>query len=168
MKLKKLLVTPILVLTAVLVLFAVTSCDLLHEHSFSEWETVTEPTCTAFGLQKRSCECGQVEYDTTDALAHTPVIDSAVNATCTTLGKTEGSHCGVCNAIIVAQTENDKFAHVFSAWETVTTPTCTSFGLQKRSCICGQVEYTTLSVLNHNVVTDEAVDATCTTPGKTE
>ena len=168
MKLKKLLVTPVLILTVVLVLFAATSCDLLHEHNFSEWENVTEPTCTAFGLQKRSCECGQVEYDTIDALAHTPVIDAAVDATCTTLGKTEGSHCGVCNAIIVAQTENDKFAHAFSAWETVTAPTCTSFGLQKRECECGQVEYATLSVLNHNVVTDAAIDATCTTTGKTE
>ena len=42
MKLKKLIITPVLVLTVVLVLFTATSCALLHEHSFSEWETVTE------------------------------------------------------------------------------------------------------------------------------
>ena len=34
---------------------------------------------------------------------HTPVVDAAVPATCTTEGLTEGSHCGVCNTAIVAQ-----------------------------------------------------------------
>ena len=34
---------------------------------------------------------------------HTPVIDPAIEPTCTEAGKTEGSHCSVCNAVLVAQ-----------------------------------------------------------------
>jgi len=37
--------------------------------------------------------------------AHTPVTDAAVAATCTATGKTEGSHCSVCNTVLVAQQE---------------------------------------------------------------
>lgn len=36
--------------------------------------------------------------------AHTVVTDPAVAATCTTAGKTAGSHCSVCNKVITAQT----------------------------------------------------------------
>lgn len=168
MKFNKLIIGTVMMITVLIMILTVTSCNLIHEHSFAEWETVTEPTCTAFGLQKRSCACGQVEYGTTDALAHTPVIDAAVNSTCTTLGKTEGSHCSVCNTVIVAQTESEKFDHSFSEWQTVIAPTCTSFGIKQRSCECGQVEYGTLDALNHTPVIDAAVDATCTTTGKTE
>ncbi|MBR7073305.1 MAG: leucine-rich repeat domain-containing protein, partial [Eubacterium sp.] len=34
---------------------------------------------------------------------HTPVVDAAVPATCTKTGLTEGSHCSVCGAVVVAQ-----------------------------------------------------------------
>ncbi len=37
------------------------------------------------------------------ALGHTEVIDEAVEPTCTETGLTEGKHCSVCNAVIVAQ-----------------------------------------------------------------
>ena len=37
------------------------------------------------------------------ANGHTPVVDQAVDATCTTSGLTEGSHCSVCGEIFTAQ-----------------------------------------------------------------
>ena len=37
------------------------------------------------------------------ALGHTEVIDNAVEATCTDSGLTEGKHCSVCEAVLVAQ-----------------------------------------------------------------
>ena len=37
------------------------------------------------------------------ATGHTPVVDPAVAATYTTKGKTEGSHCEVCGAVLVKQ-----------------------------------------------------------------
>ena len=42
---------------------------------------------------------------------HTPVTDAAVAPTCTNTGLTEGSHCGVCGEIIVAQTTLPKAEH---------------------------------------------------------
>lgn len=41
------------------------------------------------------------------AKGHTLVTDAAVAATCSTKGKTEGSHCSVCNAVIKAQESTD-------------------------------------------------------------
>ena len=106
MKLKKTLLVFALTILGAITTFGFASCDSSHEHSFSGWDTIAEPTCTAFGLRKRACECGYMEYDTVDALSHTPVTDEAVGATCTTPGKTEGSHCKDCGIVIVAQTES--------------------------------------------------------------
>lgn len=47
-----------------------------------------------------------------DLLPHTPIIDEAVAATCTTKGLTEGSHCDVCGNVLKAQEETD-YAHKF-------------------------------------------------------
>ncbi|MDD6642794.1 MAG: leucine-rich repeat protein, partial [Firmicutes bacterium] len=46
-----------------------------------------------------------IEEDSTviAPLGHTPVTDTAVDATCTETGLTEGSHCAVCNEILTAQ-----------------------------------------------------------------
>ncbi len=45
------------------------------------------------------------ESTTESAHKHTVVTDHAVPATCISAGKTEGSHCSVCNEVITAQTE---------------------------------------------------------------
>ena len=169
MKLKKLIALPLLAVLAALLLMGATSCDiLLHEHSFSEWETVTAPTCTSFGLEKRECECGLVEYDTTEALPHTTDVDPSVDATCDAAGRTEGAHCSVCGAVISKQDDTAKTSHTYSAWETVSAATCTSIGLEKRECECGFIEYRTLGELGHTAVTDAALAAGCTEAGKTE
>ena len=165
MKLKKIFSA---LFIALLLVIALAACSPIHKHSFSEWETVSAPTCTAFGLQKRTCKCGRVEYDTKETVEHTPITDEGVDATCMTPGKTEGSHCSACGDVITAQTEIPKLSHSFSEWETVSAPTCTSIGLQKRACECGQAEYDTINALSHTVVTDAAIAATCTTLGKTE
>ena len=167
MKRKRLFIAFVLGLTSFLLL-GLTACNELYGHSFSAWETVVEPTCTTFGLEKRTCACGQTEYNAKALLEHTPVTDESVAATCTTFGKTEGSHCSACGTVITAQTETQKLPHDFSAWETVVEPTCTAFGLEKRTCACGQTEYNVKDVLEHTPVTDESVNATCTTFGKTE
>ena len=165
MKLKKIFFA---LFIASLLVIALVGCSSSHEHSFSEWETVSAPTCTAFGLQKRTCECGRVEYDTKETVAHTPITDESVEATCTTPGKTEGNHCSACGFVIKTQAEIPKLSHSFSEWETVSPTTCTAFGLEKRVCECGLVEYNVENAFVHTPVTDKAIDATCTNPGKTE
>ena len=168
MKIKTLFAVLLAALMAVILIFGATSCEPEHEHSFSEWQTASEPTCTAFGINKRACECGKTEYETVAALPHTPVTDAAVGATCTTLGKTEGSHCSACNTVITAQADVAMLPHVFSEWKSFIAPTCTAFGLNERACECGQTEYATVAATAHTPVTDPAVGATCTTPGFTE
>lgn len=157
-----------LILTVFLVLLVAVACDSAHEHTFSDWENISDPTCTSFGLKKRSCACGENEYDTVKALSHTPITDAAVPASCTAPGKTEGSHCKDCGAVIEKQTETAVLAHGFSSWENISEPTCTSIGIKKRSCTCGAFEYDMIEALSHTPVTDAAVLATCTDPGKTE
>ena len=128
MRNKKTLLALLSIAVVFIALLGLSGCSEQHSHSFSAWETVVEPTCTAFGVQKRSCECGYTEHKSLDTLSHTPVADTAVVPTCTTAGKTEGSHCDVCKAVLVAQTEIAPVPHTFSAWETVVEPTCTAFG----------------------------------------
>ena len=44
---------------------------------------------------------------------HTVVVDEAVEATCKEHGLTEGSHCSVCNKVIVEQEKTDKLEHTY-------------------------------------------------------
>ena len=123
-----------------------------HEHSETTLAPVA-PTCIATGLTEgKACSsCGMifVAQETVDALGHDIVTDKAVEPTCTTDGKTEGSHCSRCDGATVAQ-DVIPAAHKDENGDYI----CDSCGAN----LC----------TNHNVVTDKAVAATCTTPGKTE
>ncbi len=41
-----------------------------HTHTWGEWETVTEPTCTSNGFKRRSCSCGEVQSEPINAIGH--------------------------------------------------------------------------------------------------
>lgn len=78
------------------------------EHTHSYTSTITkQPTCTATGVRTYTCSCGNSYTETIakDSSKHTgsQQILSAVAATCTTAGKTEGKKWSCCNAIITAQ-----------------------------------------------------------------
>lgn len=63
-------------------------------------------TCTQKGKTGEICEkCGKTRNtkDIEELAPHTPVVDAAVAPTETTDGLTEGSHCGVCGAVLTAQ-----------------------------------------------------------------
>ena len=74
-----------------------------HEHSFGEWTTTKEATCTEKGEETRSCECGESETREIAALGHTEEVIPAVEPTCTETGLTEGKKCATCGEILVAQ-----------------------------------------------------------------
>ena len=61
--------------------------------------------CTEDGKKIYKCsKCGKVmKTEKIDATGHTPVTDPAVAPTETSDGLTEGSHCGVCGAVLQAQ-----------------------------------------------------------------
>ena len=111
-------------------------------HKFSAWITDSEPTCIEDGSQHKECTvCGEVvESDTIPATGHTPVRDLAVAPTCTTTGKTEGSHCSVCNAVIKVQETIVATGHTPSDWITDKKPTLSSTGKKHIECMdCGEI-----------------------------
>lgn len=130
-------------------------------HDFTgEW-TVTKPaTCTESGVKARKCSrCKETEKETIPATGHTEAEDAAVAATCTTAGKTAGSHCLVCNTIIKAQEEIPATGHSFGKWEKVKAPTCMGRGSVKRACdICGYIEIKDIAANGHVWNTDYTVD----------
>ena len=81
------------------------------QHQWDDGVVTTEPTCTQDGVRTYTCQlCGATRTEAIPATGHTVVIDPAVAPTCTHTGLTEGSHCSVCNTVIVAQTELHQLA----------------------------------------------------------
>ena len=113
-----------------------------------------EPTCTEEGNNAYyTCSvCGKVfkdeagtqpttvEDETLAKKAHTPVVDVAVAATCQKTGLTEGSHCSVCNEVLVAQKVVDKIPHTVVV-DAAVEPTYSSTGLTegKHCSVCNEV-----------------------------
>ena len=75
------------------------------KHEYGDFEILKNPTCTEKGQKGKICKkCGKITEKTDiDAAGHAPVTDPAVAPTETTDGLTEGSHCGVCGAVLQAQ-----------------------------------------------------------------
>ena len=144
--------------------------DANHTHTYNAWTTVKTATCTQTGSRARVCStCGNKETQTIAKTDHTIVTDAAVEATCTKKGKTQGSHCSVCKAVIKAQSEVPMKAHQYGAWKTVRKASCTAEGSQERTCsVCSNKQTQVVAKTGHTIVTDAAVEATCTKKGKTQ
>ena len=113
-----------------------------------------EPTCTAEGnnayytcsvcdkvfKDEAGTQPTTVEAETLKKKAHTPVVDAAVAATCEKTGLTEGSHCSVCNEVLVAQKVVDKIPHTVVV-DAAVEPTYSSTGLTegKHCSVCNEV-----------------------------
>ena len=116
---------------------------------------------------------GEKEVDNPDdpARGHTEVTDAAVAPTCTETGKTEGSHCSVCNTVLKAQEVIPATGHT-EVTDAAVAPTCTQTGLTEGShcSVCNTVlkAQEVIPALGHTEVTDAAVAPTCTESGKTE
>lgn len=100
---------------------------------------------------------------------HTPVTDPAVTATCTQRGRTEGSHCAVCNAVITAQQPVEPTAHTPGDWQTALAATCTQKGSKYRACTTcqtilelGEIDLATHTYEDWTVITP----ATCSGAGE--
>ena len=141
-----------------------------HTHTFSMWNTSVHPSCTTQGTQTRACSsCGFSEYSQIPALDHTEVTDAAISATCLENGKTAGSHCGVCNAIIIEQTPIIATGHS-PVTDTKIFPTCTVDGKTEGAhcdiCKTILVEQSVIEATGHNFDNGEiTVPATCTKDG---
>ncbi len=151
-------------------------------HTLDEGVVTKNPSCSEEGETTYTCiVCGAKETEKIDKTAHTPVTDEAVPPTCTEAGKTEGSHCSVCNEVITAQESVEPLNHDLGEW-IVTTPAveakCTEKGKTAiETRYCSRCDYSEtrggedVEALNHDLgdwtVTTPAVEAKCTEKGKT-
>ncbi|MBQ4444536.1 MAG: helix-turn-helix transcriptional regulator [Clostridia bacterium] len=107
-----------------------------HTHVSREWTVVTPATCTTDGLRQAVCsDCGKT-YTEVVAKGHTPVVDAAVAPTCQHTGLTEGSHCAVCGAVLVEQTELAKIDHAYR----VTDGLCEMCGKSRYEIVTSQFD----------------------------
>ncbi len=152
------------------------SCDNLenapsgHDHELCKWSIVINPICENFGLQMRNCDCGYIEYLQIKPTGHTPVIDEKVEATCEKEGKTEGSHCFICNAVIKAQETIEAKGHT-PVIDKKIEATCEKEGKTEGShcSVCNAVikAQETIEAKGHTLGVEEAVEPTCYAKGKT-
>lgn len=109
-----------------------------NEHSFNEWEIVTEPGCLEEGTRKHTC--GLCGYDEEDIIAATGHSYSYVVTfpSCTEKGYTTYT-CSVCEDTYVA----DEVAATGHKEQVITgkVPTCTADGLSDGivCSVCGEV-----------------------------
>lgn len=82
-----------------LILRGAADIDYVPDHLFSNWETVTHPTCTENGMAK--CYCYYCEKEVRKVLYKTD--HTVVPATCE-----KGSYCSVCNKVFTSPSEHEE------------------------------------------------------------
>ena len=139
-------------------------------HSWDGGKVTKAATCTTAGTKIYTCtRCKKTRTETIAATGHKAVKDAAVAATCETAGKTEGSHCSVCNTVLKAQTIVAALGHSWDGGKITKAATCTAAGTKTYTCTrCKKTRTETIVATGHKVVKDAAVAATCETTGKTE
>ena len=110
-------------------------------HSYGNSVVTKQPTCTSEGTKTKTCtKCNATVTEKLPAKGHTAVTDKGYPATCTTAGKTDGSHCSVCNTVIKAQTVINATGHKSSGWITDKAASIGVKGSKHRECtVCKKV-----------------------------
>lgn len=107
-------------------------------HSFTNYVSDGNATCTKDGTKTAKCDC----CDATDTIADTgsfsgrgeTEIRDAKAATCTEAGFTGDTYCKICGDKIADGTAIDVKAHTYGEWATTKEPTLTEKGMKERSC----------------------------------
>ena len=110
-------------------------------HSYGNSVVTKQPTCTSEGTAIKTCtKCNATVTEKLPAKGHTAVTDKGYPATCTTAGKTDGSHCSVCGAVIKAQTVINATGHKSSGWIIDKTASIGVKGSKHKECtVCKKV-----------------------------
>ncbi len=128
------------------------------------------PTCTIKGettytatFTEDWAETQTLTVADVDATGHTVVTDEAVAATCTETGLTEGSHCSVCQEVLVAQ---EVVAATGHSWgETVY-----SFSEDGSACTATRTcenDSSHVETATATITSEQTSDPDCTTKGET-
>ena len=110
-------------------------------HSYGNSVVTKQPTCTSEGTAIKTCtKCNATVTEKLPAKGHTAVTDKGYPATCTTAGKTDGSHCSVCNTVIKAQTVINATGHKSSGWIVDKAASIGVKGSKHKECtVCNKV-----------------------------
>ena len=139
---------PLIVVTVIVVSLIISIPSIIaevnkHIHSYGEWERFQDPKCDSQGIDRRYCDCGDVQQKPIERLPHTPgvwVVDYEDNE--------NKLYCSVCNQVIQTISLEDH-THSFGEWITEIESTCTVGGILARYCRCGAKEEKALKVLEH-------------------
>ena len=110
-------------------------------HSYGNSVVTKQPTCTSEGTAIKTCtKCNATVTEKLPAKGHTAVTDKGYPATCSTAGKTDGSHCSVCNTVIKVQTVINATGHKSSGWITDKAASIGVKGSKHKECtVCKKV-----------------------------
>ena len=137
-----------------------TTPDVPHVHTYGEFVTTKEPTCTELGEKTKACSCGDVVSEPIEATGHTEEALPAVEPTCASYGFTEGKKCSECNVTIVEQTRiplstNHDYSKITKV---IQTPTFSQDGSATFECVvCAQSVDMTLPALSSKVMTKDDI-----------
>ncbi|MBR2465506.1 MAG: hypothetical protein IKB38_01045 [Clostridia bacterium] len=140
-------------------------------HSFGEWYTAKEPTCTEDGEKRRECSCGAHEASAIPAEHKYALTDCSVPRICGVCGESEsaplghdfpewtvieptceenGSRSRTCERC--GKAESDVIppkGHSFGDWTVTLEPACEALGERERRCACGKKEAQEIAALGH-------------------
>ena len=125
-----------------------------NAHNWGAWSETTPATCTAAGVESRTCSyCGQTQTNPIPALGHDVRMIAPVNPTCMTPGNYSYTYCDRCKKVLTINfadvasqniTYNnatpsqavwtDANAHNYGAFTETTAATCTTDGVMTATC----------------------------------
>ncbi len=114
-----------------------------HVHIFGEWEHFQDATCTQYGIERRYCDCGEIQEKKFDKLPHEESdwiydkVKDNLKKVCTTCGKT------------LQFNSLENHTHTWSEYLTQQEPSCTQNGVSARTCECGAVDEKEIPALAH-------------------
>lgn len=119
-------------------------------HSWDKGTVTEDATCTESGIMTYTCTaCHNQKTEVIEPKGHDIVTDEAVEPACEEAGRTEGSHCSVCNEVIKAQEEISALGHDWVESEVI-EPTEFETGIRKYSCSrCKATKEEIISELGH-------------------
>ena len=110
-------------------------------HAWDAGKITKDASCEETGVKTYTCtSCKATKTEDIKALGHKEVKDAAVEATCEKDGLTEGSHCSVCNKVLVAQNVVKALGHK-EVKDAAVEATCEKDGLTEGShcSVCNKV-----------------------------